>query len=321
MNAVELHKPSRGGTPRVWKIWVETDTVHVEYGYLDGQMQHTEDTKKAKDVGRSNEKSPETVAREDMDRLIKLKKRRGYKPAEAEEAPPTTVELSGRLPEGLCFYKPANSMSSYMTKLLDEGSAWLTRKRDGNMMVLVRNLDGYMHLYSRMMLDHMDKEPSRPFTERFFHICEEAMRVMEPGTVVLGEIVAGEDHDDFNYVGKLVKSKTDKSLKVQNSGTGWAHFYVWDIAWLDGAEILSKRYHKERLVLATDMFAGLDFILPPQVIMPEDLEAPPGVTYTKQAQEMANELEVQHHSPKFEKLQIHTHNHIHYSPCVRTLLR
>lgn len=289
MSATELHKPSRRGSTRLWKVWVEDDTVHVEYGDLGGKMQHTADTKKAKNVGKSNEKSPETVALEDMDRLIKLKKRRGYKVPEAEEAS-AEVRLLDRLPEGLCFYKPANTMSWYMTKLLEVGGAWLTRKRDGNMMVLVRNLDGYMHIYSRMMLDHMDKEPSRPFTERFFHICEEAMRVMEPGTVVLGEIVADELVDDFNYVGTLVKSKTDKALEVQNSGTGWAHFYVWDIAWVDGEEILSHWKHRDRLVLAQDMFADLDFILPPEVVVVEDLETPDDSTHTKQAQEVAKEF-------------------------------
>lgn len=276
---------SRLGKTRLWKVWRDGATVHVEYGEEGGKMQHTEDTKFAKNKGRSNEKSPVTVAMEEVERLVKLKLRNGYREVGVDESPANLlIDLNKPLPEGLCFYKPANSMSKFMTGLLeDEELAWAVRKRDGNMMVLHKTMDRKVHMYSRKMLTHMDKEPDRPFTERFAHIAEDFSMCAPRGTIVLGEIVANADKDDFNYVGSVLKSYTDRAIKIQQEN-GWVLFYVWDIAWWAGEEWLSCEKMGKRLMEASRSFMDCDFMLPPDIWSVEDLEAE---DLTKELQNLA----------------------------------
>jgi DNA ligase-1 len=59
-----LHKKSQStGKICQWRIWVDGSTIHEEWGQVGGKLQSTSDTiKEGKNIGRSNETSPEQQA-------------------------------------------------------------------------------------------------------------------------------------------------------------------------------------------------------------------------------------------------------------------
>ena len=272
----------------VWRVGVEGAEVHVWHGVLDGRLQHTFDTKRGRNVGRSNEKPPSVVAQEEAERAIRDQLRSGY--TEYADGHPVRsiveeVDLAA-LPAGLSFYKPANSCSKRLLSRLEDGQAWALRKRNGYMMVLASDLACAATMYSRKMLGHMDKEPGVPWTERFPQIAEEFSYFSDEGTVLLGELVAGKDKDDFRRTGSLLKSYTPRALELQEKH-GWAYFYVWDVAFHEGRDVLSAWTFRERLELAHDLTAQADFLLPPEVFVPGDYDREEGVSAAATLKDLA----------------------------------
>jgi hypothetical protein len=276
----------------IWRIGVEGAEVHVWHGVLDGRLQHTFDTKRGRNVGRSNEKLPHAVALEEAERAALDKLRSGY--TEYVDGEPvrsivTEVDLAA-LPAGLTFYKPANSCSKHLLTLLEKELAWALRKRNGYMMVLARDMGRMVTMYSRKMLGHMDKEPGVPWTERFPQIAEEFSFFSNAGTVLLGELVASAEQDDFRRTGSLLKSYTPRALELQEKH-GWAAFYVWDVAFYEGRDILSSWAFRDRLDLAHQLTAQTDFVLPPEIFVPGDYEREEGVSAAASLKDMALQLD------------------------------
>jgi DNA ligase-1 len=58
-----LYKKTSTGKIQTWRIWVEGNTIYTEYGQLGGKLQQSDDTiKVGKNIGRSNETTPEQQA-------------------------------------------------------------------------------------------------------------------------------------------------------------------------------------------------------------------------------------------------------------------
>tara|TARA_Y100000296_G_scaffold78447_1_gene101152 strand:- start:206 stop:1513 length:1308 start_codon:yes stop_codon:yes gene_type:complete len=264
----EFHNTSRTGKIRVWRIAVQGDRVITQFGAVGGKIQEVIDLGVGKNIGRSNEVTPEEDARNKADRLILSKTRKGY--VEVGEAVPTApnngLTLPGMqdLPGSLCFYKPYNSLSPKMSDLILTGKAWLVRKYDGEMMILRKTLDGRCQIYSRRMLKHHHLEPDIPWTARFPDLVREVEENpnVPRGTLLLGEMVIGTGADDRWAVAKVLKSKTDKALAVQKE-RGPLHFMIWDVAWLGGEMCLGRIPVGERLEFAED-FVG-DLIHTPEI--------------------------------------------------------
>ena len=57
-----LYHKGKNGELRQWKIWTEGDEIVSEYGQVGGQMQIARKTAEPKNLGRSNETTPEEQA-------------------------------------------------------------------------------------------------------------------------------------------------------------------------------------------------------------------------------------------------------------------
>lgn len=260
----EFHNTARTGKTRVWRVAVDGDQVITEYGELGGKMQRTVDTAQAKNKGRSNFVSAEEAAVQQMERTILLKRRKGYR--ELGEAERDNEIDFDNLPQNLCFYKPANTLSKRMLKEIESDNLWFTRKRDGEMMVVVKNSRGQVDIYSRRMLRSHHLEPDGAWADRFRHITEplEASNI-PPNTILLGEMVAGPQEDDRAYVASCMKSLTDESIAIQNHA-GRLYFYCWDVAFWDGEDLVSTTCMAKRdLKIQGLYYAGNKYIVPLEV--------------------------------------------------------
>lgn len=79
MDLRTLYKTNTRGKSQVWKIQVVNNKIISEHGQLDGELQITEKIiKKGKNIGRSNETTPEEQAFKEAESMYKLKIKNGY---------------------------------------------------------------------------------------------------------------------------------------------------------------------------------------------------------------------------------------------------
>jgi ATP-dependent DNA ligase len=239
MEYLTLYSTARTGAVRVWEVAVDGDRVITRFGQRDGKMQEVVDYGTAKNVGRSNEISAAEDAENMAKRLTKQKMRKGYRKTlpEVEDFDPWA---HAGLPDNLSFYKPQNSMNKKMEKLVEAGEAWALRKYDGEMMVIVKDPDGIVDIYSRRMLRHHHNERTT-WRVRFEHLVYEIENNgrIPAGTVLLGEMVASPQEDNRWYVAKVLKSLTDRAMDLQEEH-GLLHFICWDAAWVGREELLGE---------------------------------------------------------------------------------
>jgi predicted DNA-binding WGR domain protein len=246
---------------RYWGICVVGDEVHTQFGELHGKVQTGLDKGLVKNAGRSNEVSAEQDAHEKAERLILEKQRDGYvemaEPPSAGTITTDTLDLTKPLPTNLCFFKPDNEMDPVAADLIAAGEYWFTRKRDGEMLVLVHPLsDDCPMIYSRTMLPSHHKEDIL-WEKRFPRFVEQLKR-LPPGTVLLGEAVQdGENDGRWSHVARVLKAKTDKAIKLQDE-LGHLHFVVWDIAYL-GGESLRKLPYRDRMELLDELLNVMSY--------------------------------------------------------------
>ena len=259
MQQREFRQQARTGKIRVWRIEVRGHEIHTEYGELGSDnMQTVVDEGVAKNIGRKNEISAEQDAQNQAERMILKKTRAGY--TEGSFLEQWVVEdLIDNPPQSLCFYKPANSLSAKLTKLVEDGKAWLGRKRDGEMMIIVKHITGGVSIRSRRMLDrhHLEQDTAFVWHDRFPHLASEiADREDIPnGTILLGDIVADTEEDMRWDVASVMKSLTPEALRKQER-TGNMLYYCWDIAFWNGKDLLTERPVRERFELLWDVFGG-----------------------------------------------------------------
>lgn len=261
-----LQVNARSAAPRVWRVEVKKDKVLTVWGLLGGAMQQAEETLLPLNVGKSNEKSASQVALERGQRLSLLKYREGYREydnGKALDVAETEIDFDN-LPGNLCFYKPDNSMGAGITKLAEEGKAWYARKANGLMFVIAKGKGG-ANLYSRKMLRYNDKEvgqKDKSWDRRFANIAGVADFLMPANSILLGELVCRHretGEEDFAGIQTLTKCLTDRAfteLVLFEDKNFQPVFYVWDVAFWNGQDLLSTMPVKTRYELIHDIIEG-----------------------------------------------------------------
>jgi hypothetical protein len=273
---------------------VEGKVIFTAWGQLDGEMSLTKETCKPVNVGRKNEKSAEKVAQKKAADYIKAKVEKG---GYVEVDPETNEPLEEVGESGFDFnkpqlnstsfriYKPQNSMNAYMMRLATRGEALFMRKRDGYMHYVVVAEGGCIDIYSSNWARTHALEPGIPLRDRFPHIINAIRRMRLPdGTVIAGEICTSHEYcvdsnglpvDDFQYVGSVLKSLTDKALTRQKEN-GRLSFAMWDIIFLGTRPVVKEwptmRRYKELANLVRQ--ANLQWATLPEFVRLE----PDGVT-------------------------------------------
>ena len=265
----------RTSKPQVWEVQHTDNCVLSRWGQLCGAMQETVQTFEAKNVGRSNEKSPYDVAKKEYEDLIKKKLKSGYREADPKTNMPLTKASKAvfdfnaphKNSTNFKVFKPQSSMNAYMKKLAWSRDALFSRKRDGYMHYLVVDDDGVPNLYSSNMALTHEKEPDIPLIKRFPEI-QEGLQKLEllPRTMMVGEICTsslthhdadGHAVDDFQYVGSVIKSLTPRALKLQEE-KGHLAYCIWDVVFCDGEPWVKEIPAEERFSILRKMVTDND---------------------------------------------------------------
>lgn len=259
----------RTAKAQVWKIGRFGSSVKMIWGQLDGAMQETTQNFVAINVGKANEKKSSDVAQDWMERQILLRTRKGYKEVDLQgnylhgdevKVGKETIkhgnEISFKeLPQNLRFYKPQNSMNAYVEKIAAAGKALFLRKRNGNMFVLTIDEDGNPHLFSSS-LAACPKGEDVPWIKRFPHLEKELAETdLAPRSIFLCELVSERYYDNLDYVGSVLRSKTDYAIEFQEENHP-VYLAVWDVAYYDGEQYLGKVEVGARQTLLKGFFPG-----------------------------------------------------------------
>ena len=261
MTPIKLYNESRTGAVRYWQIHREDHILHIEYGQDGGKATTTTYVGMAKNAGKANEVCPEEDAHNEMLRLILSKERSGY----------TSSLLKNEAsvmdcPEELRFYKPLAEVTTEAKNLIINGNPIITRKYDGEMMVIKVD-DGDVQIFSRTMLPthHVDK---RSWNERFPKIVE-AFSSLEGQHIFTGEMVKDPfGPDDRKHVASVLKSKTEKAIEVQEQD-GWLRYVIWDWPVIYGKKNTSTyetRILKQIVDLVEQIPGGQEWVSSPDVI-------------------------------------------------------
>ena len=259
----------RNSRPQVWKIGVDKNdpkTYIVIWGLVDGAQQETSDTPGTCGVvGHLDYQTAEQYVYFCIDREIRKKKEHGYIEyinGEPVSEVSSSIDFSLPLPKNLCFYKPKKEISEKnLLALHKKGRAIWTLKRDGMMHIIVKN--GDMSIYSRRM---------DLVTEKFPHIVETLNKLDLPDkTILLGEmcLLNEKGKDNFKAVSQICRSDVDLSLGYQgikpfpkrregNEVLGKISYYVFDVAFYDGVDLISTQPVRNRLALLRTMFSKLN---------------------------------------------------------------
>lgn len=267
---------------RVWSISVTGPHVDTTWGVLGGQMQQARETHVGVNHGKANYLSPEAYALDRAEEQIRKKRREGYREYDSNgQAVDSEIDTRidfNNLSDSLCFYKPDNSLSVALNRKALNGAAWYSRKRNGMAYILARGT-GKPMLYSRRMLRHHDNEVGGPtWDDRFPHLIEMAERVLPENSILLGELVMNrQGEDDFTHVQTVTKSLTDRALQEQQE-KGLLSFYIWDIAFWRGEDMVSTAPVRDRYDLIHELPFDGSHLLPVEVYYPgggyEDFNSP-----------------------------------------------
>lgn len=249
---------SRSSSPRVWTIQVVGNTIITTSGQLGGAIQQFSEIMQGVNLGKKNEKSPEVYALERARETARKKNWEGYREFEKGQALDALVSTEidfDDLPLSLSFYKPSNVLSGAMEKKAAAGKVLYSRKRNGLAFVIARGKE-HPRLYTRKMLRQDENEAGTGLTwnDRFPHIIEAARKFMPEYSILLGELVMNRASgvDDFSFVQSIFQLPTLESRERQKKD-GWLSFYIWDIAFWDGLNMVKTTPVKARYDLINEL--------------------------------------------------------------------
>jgi ATP-dependent DNA ligase len=259
----------RNKKPQVWCIGVnasDPSSYIVRWGVLGGVFQTTSDRPGSCGVkGHIDYQTPEEYVIFCIEREIRKKEEQGY--VEYVNGSPvkdiaTSIDFAKPLPKNLCFYKPKKEiLDTKLSSLYDANRIIWTVKRDGMMHIAVKT-KGIWDIYTR----RMDLA-----TEKFPHIVEALSKLnIHNNSILLGEMVSlrPDRRDDFVNTSRICRSDNDLALAYQGLGEfpkdskdktiiGKVRYYVFDIAYYNGKDVISTNSVADRLTLLSTCFSTL----------------------------------------------------------------
>ncbi len=161
---VILIKKNSNGKPQYIQLDLDDTTLTREYGLVGGAVQGTANTYEGVNIGKANEKTPEQVAEEAMDRLVKTKTKEGYiETASLDDLSALDHEVVfdlENIPESFCLSKPRKIISTLaMDKLIKSGNGKFFVKYNGIGHFIRISTDGEVTIFTRRWYDHTVKYP------------------------------------------------------------------------------------------------------------------------------------------------------------------
>lgn len=226
-----LYKKAKNEKLQQWIIEVKQNMYRTIEGFVGGAQSETAWTVcEGKNVGRSNETSPEEQAEKEVEARIKKQKDKGWKETQ-EEAGKSKLMIEPMLAKEYKDFKDYALTKSIATQ----------PKLDG-----IRCIATPHGLFSR------NGKPINTVP----HIWKEVKKIFDDSSdqyfFLDGEIYNHELKEDFNKIASLVKN--EKKAKENPDGTKEAQYHIYDIDYKDDAYGGEEPTFKERHEHLNDIF-------------------------------------------------------------------
>lgn len=247
-NLPKLFKQTSTGAIQEWSISVKGNEIHTIYGQVGGKLQSTVDIiRVGKNVGRSNETTPEEQALSEAQSKWEKQVKKGY------------VEDLNRASQGDTDHEGGiNPMLAH--KFSEQGhkikySAYVQPKLDGHRCIAIIE-DGKCTLWSR----------TRKPINSVPHIVKELESVYKDGThIVDGELYNHSYKNNFEAITSLIRQEEPHSNHTE------VQFHVYDKAmpggFADRIKTLTNELHTHEKAVAS-----LKYIIPVQTLTANDEE-------------------------------------------------
>lgn len=208
MNLPTLYKKTSVGADQVWDIWTEGSTIVTRWGQLGGAIQETRDTvREGKNIGRSNETTPEQQAESEARSRWEKKLKKGY----VESLDDARAGRVDPVITGGIFPMLAQQFSKHGHKLVYP--CHVQPKLDGHRCVAVVQ-DGECTLWTRSR---------KPITS-MNHICAAIEALGLPDIILDGELYNHEYRDRFEDLTSFIRDTEAKP------GSENVQYHIYDLA-------------------------------------------------------------------------------------------
>jgi ATP-dependent DNA ligase len=247
-----LYRLNSKGKPIQWQIKVTDNVIETWDGQVGGKLKYTEDVvSEGKNIGKSNETTPEEQALSNAERKVTLKRRKGYQETiPTDSKPKFNADFFNGPPRNFVGPKPLNKMpDSEREKLADR--LVFQRKWNGMCVHIVIGLDGEPRIYTSAMDEKSDSFPRQIETLRGMNI--------KPGSWFMAEAVYilfndGIYYDDCDRMKTVFGHSTEKAVAWQEEHD-LVQFQVFNCLFHDGEEL--NITYEERHNLCLFYFAGM----------------------------------------------------------------
>jgi len=255
MKSLTLFQKNKNNKIQEWKIWVIENgasgfpEVHILHGLIDGKKQTTFDViSSGVNEGKANATTALEQAYLVMERKITKQKEQGYSEEQSNIEQSFSIDWTKPLPKELCFFKPKNSIEDKKLKELEKAKrSRLSVKRDGLCHILYVSDFGIDLLSRRMDV----------VSDRFPHLISE-LKSLPPKTILLGEIIYEKNgRDDFKTCCSICRSDAEVAKQKQDS-LGKVKYYVFDLAFYKGVNLLTTTTFGERRDLLINLLKQMN---------------------------------------------------------------
>lgn len=238
-----LYRLNSKGKPIMWSIRVEKNVIETHDGQVGGKLKYTKDVvTEGKNIGRSNETTPEEQAMLMAERKIEMKRRKGYVEEEPKGAPKLNNAFFNNPPRNFVGPKPKSSLEDSKREKLEEQLVY-TRKWNGMCVHIVVGTDG-----PKILTSNMDDK-----TEWFPWQVQELGNI-PPGTWLMAEAVLDDDPDKMKTI---FGAKAERGMKEQEDDSP-VQFKVFNTVYYGGKPTQGMTYN-ERWDLARDLVWELEY--------------------------------------------------------------
>lgn len=248
---ITVYRLNSKGKPIQWRIKLTGNTIETWDGQVDGKLKYTSDTVlDGKNIGKTNETTPEEQAELIAQRKLDAKRKKGYGdsiPSTSE--PEFNEDFFNNPPTNFICPKPKASISPEELDKIENPA--YTRKWNGMCVHIIIGTDG-PKIYTSNMDDKTEWFPTQ--------VKELEKLNISPGCWYVGEAILDDNPDKMKEVfGALV----DKAIEHQKQ-VGLVNFRIFNCLFYNGEKLTES--WKERHKRAVIDFNTTEFFLPVTLI-------------------------------------------------------
>ncbi len=243
----QLYRESRTGAVLSWKITVEEGDNKIQrtYGHQHGKQQHTEEVVEGKNIGKSNETTPQEQAVKEAQSIIVKKLKEGFRDELTKH-----IFTFNPLPEGFTPSKPISSPPEGTSISKGLEGYYAERKYNGVNLLKVVDLNSRRHLYTRGIeeITHLIADIPEIKKLREYEVPAGSITSFEFIYFNSDGIETPKDLRAFTEA-KSTKGKTEARYDHLKNIGGHLEIKIFDMLFFDKKDITKTDYYDRRAII------------------------------------------------------------------------